>query len=67
MVLPKPSSIRLRLLCGTELAKKNIEVIEMIPPALNTDLGGVGLNDAYPYVSAFGDLFLINWLKEQLN
>ncbi len=35
------------------LADRNIEVIEMIPPALNTDLGGKGLHDAAPPVSAF--------------
>jgi uncharacterized oxidoreductase len=35
------------------LKAKNIEVIEMIPPALNTDLGGKGLHDAAPPVSAF--------------
>ena len=35
------------------LKSKNIEVIEMIPPALNTDLGGKGIHDAYPPVSAF--------------
>lgn len=35
------------------LASKNIEVIELIPPALNTDLGGKGLHDAAPPVSAF--------------
>lgn len=32
---------------------KNIEVIEMIPPALNTDLGGKGLHDGQPEVSDF--------------
>lgn len=32
---------------------KNIEVIEMIPPALNTDLGGKGLHDGQPPVSDF--------------
>jgi uncharacterized oxidoreductase len=32
---------------------KNIEVIELIPPALNTDLGGKGLHDAAPPVSEF--------------
>jgi uncharacterized oxidoreductase len=37
------------------LVQKNIEVIEMIPPALNTDLGGIGLHDAAPPVSAFID------------
>ncbi len=37
------------------LAARNIEVIEMIPPALNTDLGGKGLHDAYPPVSEFID------------
>jgi uncharacterized oxidoreductase len=35
------------------LKAKNIEVIEIVPPALNTDLGGVGLHDAAPPVSAF--------------
>jgi uncharacterized oxidoreductase len=35
------------------LKSKNIEVIEMIPPALNTDLGGKGLHDAHPAVSDF--------------
>jgi uncharacterized oxidoreductase len=37
------------------LKSKNIEVIEMIPPALNTDLGGKGLHDAAPPVSDFID------------
>lgn len=32
---------------------KNTEVIEIIPPALNTDLGGKGLHDAAPPVSEF--------------
>jgi len=35
------------------LQGRNIEVIEMIPPALNTDLGGKGLHDQAPPVSAF--------------
>jgi uncharacterized oxidoreductase len=35
------------------LKDKNIEVIEMIPPALNTDLGGKGLHNAAPPVSEF--------------
>jgi uncharacterized oxidoreductase len=35
------------------LKSKNIEVIEMIPPALNTDLGGKGLHDGQPAVSEF--------------
>jgi uncharacterized oxidoreductase len=35
------------------LKEKNIEVIEMIPPALNTDLGGKGLHDGQPAVSDF--------------
>ena len=35
------------------LKLKNIEVIEMIPPALNTDLGGKGLHDGQPPVSDF--------------
>ena len=35
------------------LKSKNIEVIEIIPPALNTDLGGKGLHDSAPPVSDF--------------
>ena len=35
------------------LKEKNIEVIEIIPPALNTDLGGKGLHDFAPPVSDF--------------
>jgi uncharacterized oxidoreductase len=35
------------------LKEKNIEVFEIIPPALNTDLGGKGLHDQAPPVSAF--------------
>ena len=35
------------------LKVKNIEVIELIPPALNTDLGGKGLHDFAPPVSDF--------------
>jgi len=35
------------------LQDKNIEVVEIIPPALNTDLGGKGLHDFAPPVSAF--------------
>ena len=37
------------------LKSKNIEVIELIPPALNTDLGGKGLHDHAPPVSDFID------------
>jgi uncharacterized oxidoreductase len=35
------------------LKLKNIEVVEMIPPALNTDLGGKGLHDGHPSVADF--------------
>jgi uncharacterized oxidoreductase len=35
------------------LKTKNIDVIEIIPPALNTDLGGKGLHDTAPPVSDF--------------
>jgi uncharacterized oxidoreductase len=38
-----------------QLKAKNIEVIEMIPPALNTGLGGKGLHDGQPAVSDFVD------------
>src|SRR4051794_30333394 len=37
----------------TLLKSKNIEVIEVIPPALNTDLGGKGIHDFAPPVSDF--------------
>lgn len=45
------------------LKSKNIEVIEMIPPALNTDLGGKGLHDTAPPVSDFIEA-IFNQLKE---
>jgi uncharacterized oxidoreductase len=35
------------------LKPAGIEVIEIVPPALNTDLGGKGLHDQAPPVSAF--------------
>jgi uncharacterized oxidoreductase len=35
------------------LKSRGIEVIELIPPALNTDLGGKGLHDFAPPVSEF--------------
>lgn len=35
------------------LKEKSIEVIELIPPAINTDLGGKGLHDYAPPVSDF--------------
>ncbi|MBI1184667.1 SDR family NAD(P)-dependent oxidoreductase [bacterium] len=37
------------------LRPDGIEVIELVPPALNTDLGGRGLHDSAPPVSAFVD------------
>lgn len=37
------------------LESKGIEVIEIVPPALNTDLGAPGLHAAYPPVSEFID------------
>jgi uncharacterized oxidoreductase len=45
------------------LRSNNIEVIEVIPPALNTDLGGKGLHDAAPPVSDFIDS-IFEQLKE---
>jgi uncharacterized oxidoreductase len=36
-----------------QLQSKSIEVIEVVPPALNTDLGGKGLHDYAPAVSDF--------------
>jgi uncharacterized oxidoreductase len=35
------------------LKSKNIEVIEIIPPALNTDLGGKGIHDFAPPINGF--------------
>jgi len=35
------------------LKSTNIEVIEMIPPAVNTDLGRKGIHDGHPAVSDF--------------
>lgn len=48
------------------LAAKNIEVIEVVPPAINTDLGGKGIHDAFPPVSDFIDAIFIQ-LKEGRN
>ncbi len=45
----KSYTISLRYL----LKDKNIEVIEMIPPTLNTDLGAPGIHNQYPPVSYF--------------
>jgi len=44
-----------------QLKSKNIEVVEMIPPALNTDLGGKGLHDGQPAVADF-----VNAVFEQM-
>ena len=35
------------------LRSRNIEVIELIPPALNTDLGGKGIHDEFPPIDGF--------------
>lgn len=43
------------------LKSKNIEVIEMVPPALNTDLGGKGLHNFAPPVTDF-----VNAVFEQM-
>jgi uncharacterized oxidoreductase len=45
---------------------RNIDVIEMIPPALNTDLGGKGLHDDQPPVSDFVNS-IFDQLKEGKN
>jgi uncharacterized oxidoreductase len=36
-----------------QLKSTNTEVVEIIPPALNTDLGGKGIHDAHPSVRDF--------------
>jgi len=38
-----------------QLAGTNVRVIEIIPPAVNTDLGGVGLHDAGAPLEPFAD------------
>src|SRR4029078_8019485 len=35
------------------LRSKDIEVIELIPPALNTDVGGKGIQDEFPPIDGF--------------
>ncbi len=45
------------------LSSKKIEVVEIIPPALNTDLGGKGLHDHAPAVSDFIESIFVQ-LKE---
>jgi uncharacterized oxidoreductase len=48
------------------LRAKEIEVIEMIPPALNTDLGGKGIHDGAPAVRDFVDA-VFQQMKEGKN
>ena len=48
------------------MKSSNIEVIEIIPPALNTDLGGKGIHDFAPPVSEFIDA-VFRQLKEGRN
>ncbi|HEU0064440.1 MAG TPA: SDR family NAD(P)-dependent oxidoreductase [Flavisolibacter sp.] len=48
------------------LKSSNIEVIEIIPPALNTDLGGKGLHDTAPPVKDFIEA-IFKQLKEGKN
>jgi uncharacterized oxidoreductase len=48
------------------LQPKGIEVIEIIPPALNTDLGGKGIHDGNPSVSDFIEAIFVQ-LKEGKN
>jgi uncharacterized oxidoreductase len=36
-----------------QLKNSRVEVIEIVPPALNTDLGGTGIHNAYPSVAEF--------------
>jgi uncharacterized oxidoreductase len=48
------------------LKPRNIEVIELIPPALNTDLGGIGIHASSPPVSEFIEAIFIQ-LKSGAN
>jgi uncharacterized oxidoreductase len=47
------------------LKAKKIEVIEVIPPALNTDLGGKGLHDFAPPVNDFIEAIFVQLKKEE--
>jgi len=49
-----------------QLKSTNTEVIEIIPPALNTDLGGKGIHDEHPAVSDFVES-IFNQLNEGKN
>jgi uncharacterized oxidoreductase len=49
-----------------QLKSTNTEVIEIIPPALNTDLGGTGLHNELPSVGEFVES-IFNQLKEGKN
>lgn len=49
-----------------QLRSTNIEVIEIIPPALNTDLGGTGIHNDHPPVSDFVES-IFEQLKEGKN
>ena len=42
-------TLSLRELCRS----RGVEVIELVPPALNTDLGGKGIHDHAPAVGEF--------------
>ncbi len=44
------------------LKDRNINVVEIVPPALKTDLGGIGLHDHAPEVGPF-----VESIFEQLN
>lgn len=47
------------------LIQKNIEVIELIPPALNTDLGGKGIHDFAPPIDGFIESVFERLKKEE--
>jgi uncharacterized oxidoreductase len=49
-----------------QLKASNVEVIEIIPPALNTDLGAPGIHNEYPPVSDFIES-IFQQLKEGKN
>ncbi len=49
-----------------QVKQQGIEVIEIIPPALNTDLGGKGIHDVHPPVSEFVEA-IFEQLKAEKN
>ena len=48
------------------MLQTGIKVVEVIPPAVNTDLGGIGLHDTGANLDAYCDDVLAKLLDNQL-